>query len=259
MQKRPGGAKTALIVAAAALVVIGVLLAAFLMTVRGSTRDGITLPGPLPSADPPTAQFSADDLFASVDRKNVQNVLAVLTRPEAYYQALSVSTLWSGGESSKTVELWRNGELQRAKLTDSSSVQYLLSNGSEVWIWYEGDETARQLRPDASVSFDDLLGIPTYEMLLELPEQEIREAGFVTLDDLDGASCLYLSTVSGDDAQEDRYWVDVNTQLLCKADTFSGNSQVYQLRQTEWSALSADDESLQNLFQLPNGTKVSTE
>ena len=79
--------------------------------------------------------------------------------------------------------------------------------------------------------------------------------GFVTLDEQQGVSCLYVSVADGEDT--DRYWVDVNTRLLCRADTLSGGGQIYQLRQTGCQTLTPEDTALQGIFQLPDGTAVS--
>ena len=255
MNKRPGNVKMAGIVIAAALFVLGVLLAAAWFSVQGGTRDTISLPDASTQTDVTLEPGSSEDVFIRVDRDNIQAVLDVMERPGAYHQTLSVMNLRGSMSVSSTIELWRSGELARAQITGQDRVQNLLTDGTSVWIWYNGDNTAKELQPDMLVRFDDLCGIPTYETLVALEPENILEAGFVTLDDADGLSCLYISAVDG--TYEDHYWVDVNTQLLCRADSLENGEQIYQLRQSSCQVVSPEDTSLQNVFRLPDGTVIT--
>lgn len=254
MKQRPG-IRSAGIVIAATLLVVCLLVAAVLISIRGGTRDGITLPESSGTTEPEQTPVSEEDPFLEVDRENVQAVLDTMARPDAYHQVLTVTNLWESGSAETTVELWRSGALIRARRTENGRVENLLTNGTTVWIWYDGETSAKALTPEESVSFDDLSGIPTYETLAAIPASSILEAGFVTLDQGEGTDCLYLSVSDG--VYEDRYWVDVSNQLLCRADTLLDGVQTYQLRQTSCQALSPEDTALQDVFQLPDGTAVT--
>ena len=253
MKKRPG-VRSAGIVIAATLLVVCLLMAAVLISIRGGTRDGITLPDSSGTTEPEQTPVSDEDLFLEVDRENVQAVLDTMARPEAYHQVLTVTNLWDSGSAETTVELWRSGSRIRAQRTENGRVQNLLTDGTTVWIWYDGDTRAKALTPEESVSFDDLTGIPTYETLAAIAPSSILEAGFVTLDQGDGLNCLYVAVSDG--AYEDRYWVDVNNRLVCRADTLLDGIQTYQLRQTASQTLSPEDTALQNVFQLPDGPAI---
>lgn len=146
----------------------------------------------------------------------------------------------------------------RATIREQNRVRHILTNGSAVWLWYDGDAQPQMVQQDAGITFEDLVGFPTYEMLTVLPKDTIREAGFVTLDDLDGTSCLYLSVDAGE-GYRDRYWVDVQTQLLCKADSTYKDTQVYLFRQTALDRLTAEDAALRDAFRLPDGTEITAE
>ena len=254
MKKRPG-ARSAGIVVAATLLVVCLLVAAVLFSIRSGTRDGITLPDSSATAEPEPAPVPEEDPFLEVDRENVQAVLATMARPEAYHQVLTVTNLWDSGAAETTVELWRSGSRIRVQRTAAGQTEILLTDGETVWLWYAGDTAAKVLTPDETVSFDDLSGIPTYETLSSIPETAILEAGFVTLDQDEGIDCLYVAVSDG--AYEDRYWVDVNNQLICRTDTLLDGGQIYQLRQTSCQTLSPEDTALQNIFQLPDGTAVA--
>lgn len=255
MEKKRPGARSAGIVITATLLVVCLLLAAVLVSIRGGTRDGITLPETSGTTEPDQTPVSDEDPFLEVDRENIQAVLDTMERPNAYHQVLTVTNLWDSGSAETTVELWRSGSLIRAQRTTGNRVENLLTDGTTVWIWYDGETRAKALTPEASVSFDDLTGIPTYETLTAIPTEAILNAGFVTLDQSDDLNCLYVAVSDGE--YEDRYWVDVSNQLICRADTLLDGVQTYQLRQTACQTLSQEDTSLQNVFRLPDGTSLS--
>lgn len=249
MGKKNGRLRIIGIVTAAVLLVSGLLLAAVLSTIRSGIRNTITLPdGPLPV---PSEQENTltEDLFVEVERGNIQDILSAMQRPESYHQVLTVVRFWHGGSSARTVEIYRSGDLAYAGIFGEGRDRSLLTDGNTIWIWYAGERQVRTLSPDPSVTFDDLTGIPTYEAVSNLPAYSITEAGFVTLD---GAGCLYVSARDG--TAEERYWVDASTRLLCRADALDGEQLTYQLRQSLWEI--PDSEVLQNIFRLPDGTRI---
>lgn len=238
--------------AATVLLALGLLLCAVFHTIRSGTRSAITLPeGPLPAAPERDAE-PAQTRFVEVNRENVRDILATMRRPDAYHQSVTAATLWPGGSSSRTVELWRSGPLALAQVSGSARTKHILSDGETVWIWYEGDETPLALSPDESVSFDDLAGVPAYEDAVSLDLSRVEGAGFVTIN---GANCLYLSARDG--AYEERCWVDTATQLLVRADSLEDGQLIYQFRQTACELLTAGDPALAERFRLPDGTDIS--
>lgn len=248
------GKHSAGIVIAATLFVLALLLALVLLSIRGGQRNVIQLPEDLGAVDGELPLSDVEEPFLQLDTENVQMALGTLSRSTAYHQVLSVSTLWDQEVATQTVQLWRSGSCLRAQLSVGSDTKHLLTDGTTVWIWYGTDGAVRSLTLDETVSFDDLLGIPTYETLLALPESQILDAGFVTFDESQSYDCLYIAVQEGE--QEARYWVDVNAQLLYRADALEGDTPVYQLRQTSCQLLTPENTSLQEMFQLPDGTKI---
>ena len=255
MKRKPGSVKTAGVVIAATLLVVCVLVAAFLASTRSGTRDTITLPEAGTAPSPGSDQEVESEIFLEVDRENIRQVLDAMGRPEAYHQVLTVSKFWDSDSSRQTVEFWQSGERVRARIQDDSRTKHLLTDGQQLWVWYEGETAARQLALDGTITLDDLTGIPTYETLVALEPSEIAEAGFVTLDEMEGLNCLYLRSVDGE--QADRYWVDANTQLLCRADSQADGALVYQLEQTACEVFTPGDATLESMFTLPDGTAVA--
>ena len=251
--KKQHGIRSVGIVLAAVAAVLCLLVGAFYLSTSGGTRDTIVLPedtGQTPAERP---AVDGEAPFLEVDRENVQQVLTTLNRPAAYIQSLDVTNYWTGGAAERTVQVWASGNLCRAQITTDGQIRNLLTDGETVWVWYNDD--VRAVTPDPSVTFDDLIGIPTYEFLLDIPPETIEEASFVTLDEPEGLNCLYLSTA--DDSVVRRYWVDVNTRLLCRADVLENGSRIYQLVQTGCQALAPGDMALDDVFRLPDGTAIT--
>ena len=67
---------------------MAILLAAVVMSIRGGTRDTIVLPDDTASAEPESPPVEASEPFLTVDRENVQEILATMARPSAYAQSL---------------------------------------------------------------------------------------------------------------------------------------------------------------------------
>jgi len=236
----------------AMLLALGFLLYAVFRTIQSGTRDAITLPeGPLPAAAEQETE-PARTLFVEVNRENIRDILATMSRPDAYHQSVTAATLWQGGAASRTVELWRSGPLAWAQVSGIARTKHVLSDGETVWIWYEDDETPLALSPDESVSFDDLVGVPAYEPAASLDLSRVEDAGFVTIN---GANCLYISTRDG--VYEERYWIDTATQLLIRADSLADGQLIYQFRQTACEVISVGDPTLTERFRLPDGTDIS--
>lgn len=124
---------------AAALLCVCILLAVVFTSIRGGTRDSITLPDAAAAVEPDLEPAPSNTGFVSVDRENVQAVLDTMLRPEGYHQVLTVTNFWEGGSASRTVEIWRSGSLARARIAESDRTRNLLTNGETVWIWYQGE------------------------------------------------------------------------------------------------------------------------
>lgn len=248
------GKRSAGIVIAATLFILVLLLALVFLSTRGGQRDVIQLPDDVGASDVETTMPDVTEPFLRLDASNVQEALGTLSRSAAYYQVMTVSTLWQQEAATESVQLWRSGSCLRAQITGDDTVKHLATDGQSVWIWYDGQTSVRSLALDASVSFDDLLGIPTYETLLELPQEDILDAGFVTFDETESHDCLYIAAQNG--VRQVRYWVDVDAQVLYRADILEGDTAVYQLRQSSCQLLTPEDATLRAAFMLPDGTSI---
>jgi len=254
MSKEPNGAKSAGTAIVAALFVTCAIIFVFLTSQRDNNRDGIVLPeNPLSELPTTEENIEPEALFVFVEPENVKAVLETMTRPAAYYQKISIETFWNGGSGVKQVEIWRSGQVYKAVITDQSTTRNVLTNGESVWIWYDRDNQAVEVQAHENITTDDLLGIPTYETVLDLDVKNIVEAQLVTPEDL--GSCLYVEVQQS--GQLERYWIDSDTQLLVRSETVLEGEITYALGQLELELLSVQDEQFRDIFMTPDGMVVT--
>ena len=255
LERKPKNYRTPIIVGAAALAVIVVLVILFVGSAERNRRETIELPGSAAQTQPAetssAAQTQAEDDFAQVTTGNVQSILGSLERPDAYHQTLTVTTTAGDVSRAVTAEVWRSVHLLRAQLTDGTDTKNILTDGQTLYVWYNSDQTAASMALDESVTFDDLLGIPTYESLLTLPAAQIGEAEFVTMGD-SSLECVYLSC--GSDNLRQLWWVGLSSGLLYRETTVQGGEQIYDAQQTQLDILVSGDEAFNDVFLLPDGT-----
>lgn len=175
----------------------------------------------------------------------VQSVIASLSRPESYYRALTVCLFWQGGESADKVEIWADGDYVRTANTVGGITQYRLVGEGKLRLWYAGDRTWKETT--ASNGTADLAQrIPTYEDVLDLDASQIIEAGY---EEKNEKSCIYVKVERAENVW-DCYWIENATGLLCAAETYEGDTKVYEMTETQ---LVTPLES-GTVFSLPDGT-----
>ncbi len=253
MANRSNSVKTLVIALVSAFVLVALILVLFFVLTGSDDDPGIILPAQTQPGTQTAPGEMDDSLFLQVTAENVTDVVQTLARPSSYHQALTLTTAWQDGSVERTAELWVSGGICRADLTDGETVKSFLSDGKMVYMWYQDDELVTSFAIDEAVTLDDLMGIPTYESLLAADPALIRDAAFVSLDDMNGRSCIYAQ-VTDESGYTDSYWIDVSTGLLCRADSFEEQTLIYKLQESAIEILLASDEAFVVAFALPDGT-----
>jgi len=245
--------KTPAIVAAAALAVILLLIGIFVNSVQKGKRETIELPESTSQPEQTAgSSAAAEEDFAEVTPDNVQSVLQSLSRPSSYHQINSVTTTADAAEKTVTAEIWVSGSKMRAEITDGSEVKTILTDGKTLYIWYNDDQKPVSMELSPDMTTDDLTGIPTYESLEKLPKSAISNAEFVTLEDEKNLECVFVDSISGKQQQYD--WVSLDSGLLYKQTTLQDGVQLYAMQETKLEILADSDESLSDVFLLPDQT-----
>lgn len=250
--KKGSGAKTVIIVLASALLLVGLLVLAYGVLLRGNRQPQITLPtDPTPREDPIEPNQPTGDQVVSLNPDNVLDALRTLTPADSFYEALSVTILWNDGSSTHRVERYCAMGLQRITVTGKNGTRSCLSDGNTLYVWYEGDETAVSRPMDGTVNLMDLAGLPDY--MEELQSAKILEADFLSEEDgLEGR--IYVRALTSDGAER-RYWVDLDTAQLVRADVLEDDGLTYQVLRLEQELVAPTDDLFRGVFVLPDGTQ----
>ena len=252
MSRRVKKVGAPIIVAVTVLVVVaGIALFNYLAT-RSVQSSHIVLPK---EADVSISIAGQSDDYIAVTENNLADVVAALLRPSAYHQSLVLDISDGDIQNTATVEVWaRNGVVL---LSDSSldTVRNILTDGSVAYVWYDANprSVAMTSLPE-SVTLDDLVGIPTYEMLLHLAPTDVLDAGYVQLATPADNPCIYARIRRGDIGIE-TVWVDTASGLLCRAE-YERDGLVYgTVEQTALETFDLADASIRSVFYLPDGSE----
>lgn len=253
MNEHPNIDKRTLVAAigvAAALVVALVLV--FALSGSQERQEQIVLPDASVQSPVPEQTPAPEDSFAEITTENVQNILARLHRPTAYHQTLEVAVVGGGRTRTSVVEIWQRGNVQLVQTLEGDVLRSCLTDGSILYLWYSDQSTVQQLTLDGTISADDLMGIPSYEVLTALKTEELLDASFLPSSEEAMPQTVYVRFDRDGLTQE--YWVSVDTGLLFRQEMREGGVVVYRVRQLALEVLMDSDEALSDVFTLPDGS-----
>ena len=260
MERMRNFRKNGLLAVLGVVVIAGLLFAAFTLSQSDKRQESIVLP-PDTSVEPqpqPETPQEEENTFAQVTKDNVRSVLErTIQRPDAYHQSYTVTVGADEAQSARTVELWVNGTLLHAEVSDAARTRTLLTDGRTAYFWYNDSTDYLTLTLDEGVDPWALLGIPNYDYLAVLASSTITDADFLVLEDPQVQS-IYVCC-QNDQVVTNRYWVNLDNGLLYMADVLEESRQVYSIRQVFYEALASEDEAFSNRFILPDGARPFSE
>lgn len=238
-----------LLVAAVAVALLAAVLFSIVLPTFTEATPRVVLADPAAAAD--TAP--GDTLTAiAVTPDTVQDMVAVLTRPEQYRRTLTVTLSWQAGGSARSaaeeVETWAEGGYQLTVVRPAAgAARTILLTPDTQYLWYEG-ETAYRNFPRGTHSSDLSQGIPTYEDVLALEKGDITLADYVQRD---GKNCIYIEAAMPRLGQTACYWIETATGLLYAAQLRADDGRtVYDMAETSREIPTERPVT----FSLPDGT-----
>ena len=257
MEQEHKNLKPLLLAAVAAVTVVAILLVFFFSGRKSASSQTIVLPEP-PAPEQTESEQQPQTSLASVSRENVQSILQKsVSRPSSYHQSMQIVITSGDVQRTQTAELWVKGELVKAQITDELETKTVLTDATTLYAWYDGEQEPVKLARGAGLSTDNLAGVPTYEAILSYAKSQLTQAAFVTLDE-QASDCVYVSAQDGECQQD--YWVSLDSGLLCKQTMTVSGELVYLMEQTALEIFPDNDEALEGIFCLPDGTEAfSTE
>ena len=243
--------KRTMLVLVAALFVLtaALLIGLFLSDGEQGGQGGITLPAQGGADIDPTPDIGKDNAGRvaeiTVDRTNVQRVVASMSRPAQYSYVARAIYAYEGGTTALETRGWVRADLCLVRQYDGEGdlrAQSVLSK-SNVYLWGGEGDAFYQGRP-GDLTADQMGRLPTYEDVLSLPEDEILEGA---VKDWNGRACIYVR--SGALRKYTDWYVSLDNGLLLWAGETEGEKQVYSVTLEAMTVADIPDET----FLLPNG------
>ncbi len=256
MNLKKGGLRTALVVIPAVIVVVALIVLFSFRDQEEDTEQAIVLPSQstetLPSQQ---SQQGSSNTFVEITKENIKTALETLQRPNCYYQSLTVERAYEGGSAMEYLEVWRRENVYKIEITpEGQTTRHYLTDGKTVYLWFDDEESATETTLPDGWTVDDLMGIPTYETIRELEDEQILEASTVELSSYGGTACIYVRYEGqGSDVQEYN-WIGFDSGMLVQAHTVSNGNLTYRMVQTDLQRLTTTDTVFDERFQLPDGT-----
>jgi len=254
MTEKRGRIRTLALMISAALFVVALIAVMAFFAADDTARGGIVLPTAANPSPSPDIYEQTNNGFISVDRYNVARVIGSLSRPACYRQTLHRSDFGGENWNQATVELLVMGEMHKISVTENYEVRNFLTNGEDVYLWYDDDaESVTKLTVPDNVRPDHIAGILTYEAIADYPAERILEIDFLQYPEENGEPCLYIR-VQEDSFVDSVFWINMSTGLLIRAEQLDEGQTVYTLQEQALILLEEDDASIAAQMRLPDGT-----
>ncbi len=249
--------KNRLLIAFAVIVlIVGAMFTSFGRSLLALNTPSVVLPdvgstGGDP-ADPGSQPDPSPYQKVEVTPETVQSVISTLKRSDSYYRELTVETLWTGGSSASSVQVWTDGSWSHSRrVLPSGVIRHDLVGDDTLYYWYEGGSLYKTAPAD-ELSSDLSQRIPTYETVLALDPATITAAGYELRGEI---PCIYVEVTQVRPDRLERYWISVDSGLLVSAELEQEEQLIY--RMTAYSPLTIPCPSSAS-FSLPDGTSLHT-
>lgn len=252
--------KSIIAVSVSLAIVLVIMILLFVLGQEDDNKSAILLPETQSESTSAVVDHtSTQDSVLQIDKDNVLSALASVELPKYYRQSYTVE-VGSGSDIAKsTVELWVNDSLKYAQIANERMTKFVMTNGSSAWIWYSHDTNPINVSLQSDITFEDLLGLPGFDYLQMLKEQQITASEYLLLEDgQTEVACIFL------DVQEEygaisRYWINLKNGLLYRADCVENDTPIYRIDQVSCDLLVNEDEAFAGVFVLPDGSLLTTE
>ena len=164
-----------------------------------------------------------------VTPETVKAVLGTLSRAESFSRTYSIKTFWDGDESESALSYWQKGANIRISISQNETVRNILVIGNDLYVWYDDSSGVFKSKLSESSVFrevDKFSGLVTYEDIMEIPQEDILDAGY---DVHSGQSCIIVKYKSGELNYVNRIFVSIDSGLLLAAEKYDGDTLVYSM------------------------------
>ncbi len=217
----------------------------------GSTSPGSEDPS-VSLTPPPTPATPL--IVVEVNKDNVKEIIETLERPAGYACAVQVEHHWGKGSSSRLRRLWVRDGFTRMEIYDANQqvIQNQITGFGRAYIWSQGAQYYSGAQGD--IQSDNVVGIPTYEDILEMDDSEIINARYLVLEEegTQGNPCVYIETQKTGRQDTQFWWVSLQSGLLVRAESKRGETLLYRCTLLQYQ----DTPPTEDIFLLPDNKLV---
>lgn len=240
-----------------ALVIVAAVLSSFGLYYFGGGTPEIVLPTLAPQGngiEPGGEVEHAGFLPVEVTPKTVQSVIETMERWPSYSRTVTLEVSDGAGQvKTFTANVWVDSGWTRVEMSQPVQPmgrQYTIVGDGAVYRWYGSSGSVKTW--DAGKNTGDLAQrIPTYQDVLDLPQESIVDAGYV---ERDGLPCIYVETSVDELGYLERFWVSEDSGLLVASETVKEDAVVLRMKSSAVNALALEEMD----FSLPDGTVLHT-
>ena len=238
--------KKRIIYGCVAVVIIVVIV--FFVKTLSSPYDSHAINMPSPAVD--SSGNTSDDGINRVEvtPETVKAVLGTLSRAESFSRTYSIKTYWDGGESESNLSYWQKGSNIRMSISQNETIRNILVIDNDLYVWYDGSSGIFKSKlSESSVAreVDKFSGLVTYEDIMEVPQEDILNAGY---DVHSGQSCIIVEYKSGELDYVNRLYISVDNGLLIAAEKYDGETLIYSMESDSPELSTPSDE----IFAIPS-------
>ena len=238
--------KKRIIYGCVAVVIIVVIV--FFVKTLSSPDDSHAINMPSPAVD--SSGNTSDDGINRVEvtPETVKAVLGTLSRAESFSRTYSIKTYWDGGESESNLSYWQKGSNIRMSISQNETIRNILVIDNDLYVWYDGSSGIFKSKlSESSVAreVDKFSGLVTYEDIMEVPQEDILNAGY---DVHSGQSRIIVEYKSGELDYVNRLYISVDNGLLIAAEKYDGETLIYSMESDSPELSTPSDE----IFAIPS-------
>jgi hypothetical protein len=214
----------------AILAVIAITALVFLVLSYQEPDDPYTVTLPSPAVESGGMLDGNNGNSIEVTPRTLKAVLGTLVRTESYSRTYTVTDYANGGQKKETaLGLWQKGGSVRLSITEGSAVRNILVRDGSLYIWYNGyTGVFKSALPEDALrrEIDRFTRLVTYEDILELPQEDILDAGYA---DVDGQPCIFAEYRSGQLDYVTRINIAVGSGLVVSIEKYDGDTLLFTM------------------------------
>lgn len=165
-----------------------------------------------------------------VTTDTVQSVIRSMSRAESYSRSICVESFWSGGSGVRNIDVWVRGDHCKMEISrpDSERVTHVLLKHNDKQLWHSDLNGVFEGSVNDGDA-DSYQAVLSYERILDLPVEDILEAGHRAFMD---EMCIFVRYAAGELGYENVCYVSLTSGLVIGEESYDDGKLVIRVTST---------------------------